>query len=396
MNKIIHFSIDDCIEMFKDITINNYNSIFENKYFNFFKELHDNYNSCISLYTFIEYNGFNISNISNRYKNEFRVNSNWLKIGFHGYNENSRYNSDDITMKKDYKLFLKYIHRFTGTYNIIDHIPRLHYFSGNQKNIQKIAKIKNGIIGLLTADDDRNNYYLSKNENIFLNRHGEYKDIKNDILFIKTTLRMEHIKDINTTIKNINLNNNIIMFTHEVFLKDDNIINNIKKIYDHSKENNYIPNFLENVNILSSIKKDKIKKFIDTYIPFNKCNLKCSYCYITQSNLWNLETPNIKYSPQYIRKALSKKRLGGTCLLNMCAAGETLLTDGLIDIVKELLQEGHYIWIITNNTITKKLDEICNKIEKELRFRLSFKCSFHYLELKRLNMLEVFVNNIKK
>lgn len=229
MNKIIHFSIDDCIEMFKDITINNYNSIFENKYFNFFKELHDNYNSCISLYTFIEYNGFNISNISNRYKNEFRVNSNWLKIGFHGYNENSRYNSDDITMKKDYKLFLKYIHRFTGTYNIIDHIPRLHYFSGNQKNIQKIAKIKNGIIGLLTADDDRNNYYLSKNENIFLNRHGEYKDIKNDILFIKTTLRMEHIKDINTTIKNINLNNNIIMFTHEVFLKDDNIINNIKK-----------------------------------------------------------------------------------------------------------------------------------------------------------------------
>ena len=55
MNKIIHFSIDNCIEMFRDITINNYNSIFENKHFNLFKELHNKYNACISLYTFIEY-----------------------------------------------------------------------------------------------------------------------------------------------------------------------------------------------------------------------------------------------------------------------------------------------------------------------------------------------------
>ena len=32
------------------------------------------------------------------------------------------------------------------------------------------------------------------------------------------------------------------------------------------------------------------------------CNLKCSYCYITQSNLWNLETQNINNSPQYVIK----------------------------------------------------------------------------------------------
>ena len=57
MNKIINFSIDDCIEIFRDITINNYNSLFESDYFSFFKELHDKYDAKISLYSFVEYKG---------------------------------------------------------------------------------------------------------------------------------------------------------------------------------------------------------------------------------------------------------------------------------------------------------------------------------------------------
>ena len=391
MNKIINFSIDDCIEIFRDITINNYNSLFESDYFSFFKELHDKYNAKISLYSFVEYKGFNIKNTTDKFKKEFVNNSDWLKIGFHGFNENSKYN-DKENIKKDYKLFLKYIKRFAGSLNIIDNFIRLHYFSGNLENILKIKKF--GIKGLFTADDDRDNYYLKKNENIFLNKHNIYKDIKNEIFFIKTNLRIEKIENINETLKTIDINNNIIMFTHEQYLNNKNIRDKIIDIYEYSKEthkSDFI-NFVEDE--FKDIKLDKIKKFIDCYIPITTCNFKCPYCYITQNNRWNDALPEFKYSAQYVRKALSKERLGGTCLLNMCGGGETLLPPYIIELLKELLEEGHYIWVITNGSLNKRFEEI-SKFPKNLLYRLAFKFSFHYLELKRLNKLEDYVKNIK-
>lgn len=391
MNKIIHFSIDDCIEIFRDITINNYNSLFESDYFSFFKELHDKYDAKISLYSFVEYKEFNIKNTTDKFKKEFINNSDWLKIGFHGFNENSRYN-DKENIKKDYKLFIKYVKRFAGNLNIIDNFVRLHYFSGNLENILKIKKF--GIKGLFTADDDRDNYYLKKNENIFLNKHNIYKDIKNEIFFIKTNLRIEKIENINEILKTIDINNNIIMFTHEQYLNNKNIRDKIIDIYEYSKEthkSDFI-NFVEDE--FKDIKLDKIKKFIDCYIPITTCNFRCPYCYITQNNRWNDALPEFKYSAQYVRKALSKERLGGTCLLNMCGGGETLLPPYIIELLKELLEEGHYIWVITNGSLNKRFEEI-SKFPKNLLYRLAFKFSFHYLELKRLNKLEDYVKNIK-
>ena len=391
MNKIIIFSIDDCIEIFRDITINNYNSLFESDYFSFFKELHDKYDAKISLYSFVEYKEFNIKNTTDKFKKEFIDNSDWLKIGFHGFNENSRYN-DKENIKKDYKLFIKYVKRFAGSLNVIDNFIRLHYFSGNLENILKIKKF--GIKGLLTADDDRDNYYLKKNENIFLNKHNIYKYIKNEIFFIKTNLRIEKIENINETLKTIDINNNIIMFTHEQYLNDKNIRDKIIDIYEYSKETHksYFINFVEDE--FKDIKLDKIKKFIDCYIPITTCNFRCPYCYITQNNRWNDALPEFKYSAQYVRKALSKERLGGTCLLNMCGGGETLLPPYIIELLKELLEEGHYIWVITNGSLNKRFEEI-SKFPKNLLYRLAFKFSFHYLELKRLNKLEDYVKNIK-
>ena len=391
MNKIINFSIDDCIKIFRDITINNYNSLFESDYFSFFKELHDKYDAKISLYSFVEYKGFNIKNTTDKFKKEFVNNSDWLKIGFHGFNENSRYN-DKENIKKDYKLFIKYVKRFAGSLNVIDNFIRLHYFSGNLENILKIKKF--GIKGLFTADDDRDNYYLKKNENIFLNKHNIYKDIKNEIFFIKTNLRIEKIENINETLKTIDINNNIIMFTHEQYLNNKNIRDKIIDIYEYSKET-HKPDFINFVeDEFKDIKLDKIKKFIDCYIPITTCNFRCPYCYITQNNRWNDALPEFKYSAQYVRKALSKERLGGTCLLNMCGGGETLLPPYIIELLKELLEEGHYIWVITNGSLNKRFEEI-SKFPKNLLYRLAFKFSFHYLELKRLNKLEDYVKNIK-
>lgn len=139
---------------------------------------------------------------------------------------------------------------------------------------------------------------------------------------------------------------------------------------------------------------DKIKRFIDIMIPTETCNLRCHYCYIAQKRRFNSKLASFSHDPKTIRKALSVERLGGICLLNLCAGGETLLSDEVLPIVKEFLSEGHYVMIVTNGTLTKRFEEIA-EWPKELLKHLFFKFSFHYLEMKRLGWMERFAKNVQ-
>jgi len=56
---------------------------------------------------------------------------------------------------------------------------------------------------------------------------------------------------------------------------------------------------------------DKIKRYVNLYIPVTTCTLRCHYCYITHHRLFGGPLPELKYSAEQVRKALSKARLGG-------------------------------------------------------------------------------------
>lgn len=142
------------------------------------------------------------------------------------------------------------------------------------------------------------------------------------------------------------------------------------------------------------MKDVQIKRFIDCYVSTETCNLRCKYCYIAQQRKYNNKLFKFPHSPEFIRRALSVSRLGGVCLFNICAGGETLLSKDVINIVEQLLLEGHYVMVVTNGTLTKRFEEIA-KFPKELLDHLFFKFSFHYLELKRLNLLDAYFKNIE-
>lgn len=101
-----------------------------------------------------------------------------------------------------------------------------------------------------------------------------------------------------------------------------------------------------------------MKRFVDCYIPITSCNFKCHYCYIGQTNAFKNEIPKIEYSNEYIAKAFSKERLGGECILNLCAGGETLLILRIVDIIRLFLEEGHYVNVVTNGSLSDRFDEI--------------------------------------
>lgn len=415
---IIHFSVDDCMDMFRDITINDYASVFKSPYFAFLKTLNEKYGAKISLFCFINHNDFSLKDTTDKYKKELEEAS-WLKFGFHGLNANSRYTDAKEDIVKDYKIFVREIARITGSIGLCD-VLRLHCFSGSKTALESLKEF--GIKGFLVDDESyendnkRKSYYLDLNQTHFINTHKSYKDLSNGLCFYKSFLRLEtfnktcmktftesfaqksenHEKSNNNSIKNtINLHQNLLLFTHECNLLDTKIQENIHKIYDKTMKTHKqaFPQEIHDTE-LKNFTTDTIKAFFDTYVPITSCNLKCQYCYITQQNLWFNKPPKFNHDKDHIAQSLSKERLGGTCMFNMCGGGETLLHPYIIDIVEAILNEGHYIWVVTNGTLSSRYQKIA-KMQKDSLFRLAFKFSFHYQELKRTKKLMSFVENVK-
>lgn len=137
------------------------------------------------------------------------------------------------------------------------------------------------------------------------------------------------------------------------------------------------------------------KKMILCLIPNNKCNLKCKYCYISQLPEWMKTGDKFLYDVEHISKCLSVERLGGECLINLTGEGETMLQPNIVNLCRLLLEQGHYIEFVTNLTLTKIVDEFM-KLPNNLLEQLEFKISFHYKELKRLNIIEQFFENLDK
>lgn len=138
---------------------------------------------------------------------------------------------------------------------------------------------------------------------------------------------------------------------------------------------------------------EKIKRLINCILSDTVCNLRCHYCYVGQQKKHVQKSLDNIHSVEEIRKALSYKRLGGRCHMNLCAVGETLLAKEIISLVEAFLEENHIVTIVTNCIARNKIKEILN-LPYDLTDRLFFKISFHYLELKRKGLLDFFWKNV--
>ena len=139
-----------------------------------------------------------------------------------------------------------------------------------------------------------------------------------------------------------------------------------------------------------------MKKLFLFAIPLSVCNLRCHYCYLTKRpSYYEGIIPEMKYSPDKIAYAMRQDRVGGPCYFNFCADGETLLLPNIEQYVGLLAKEGHFIEIVSNMLLTKQLETILS-LDVELLKHISFKCSFHYLQLLEKKQLEKFAENVNR
>lgn len=137
------------------------------------------------------------------------------------------------------------------------------------------------------------------------------------------------------------------------------------------------------------------KRFINCYVPTQSCNFKCSYCYIGQKKEFDNRLYKTVRPINVIKAATTTERLGGVCIFNLCAGGETLLSLDIIPIIRLLLENGHNVSVVTNGTITKAIEKLL-EFPKELLSFLYIKFSYHHLELNRLNLKRTFFDNVHK
>jgi len=160
------------------------------------------------------------------------------------------------------------------------------------------------------------------------------------------------------------------------------------RIFDHNH-----PDWLNCID-KENWQNDKIIKFIGVNIPWNYCNLECSYCYIRHLDGFRDKTEKIYHSPELMARALSPVKLGGCCVINFSGSGETLLFPDIVKVTELLTKSGQYVSLVTNGTLSNEFDNIL--VSESDFHRIFFKFSLHYLELKRKGLLDEFANNVKK
>ena len=165
--KSFTFTVDDNIRFFADLTKESYASLFEHPYLAMYRGLHEKYDLKVQLNLFYENDEFDLSMMTDRYRDEWRSVSDWLKLSFHSRLENVRpyENSGYDEVYSDCAAVHREILRFAGPDSLAT-TTTLHYCKATPDGIRAMSELGvRGLLGLFgTEESPRTSYSLSEAE----------------------------------------------------------------------------------------------------------------------------------------------------------------------------------------------------------------------------------------
>lgn len=217
-----HFSFDDVRFCMIDITNNEntYETIFDNPFFAFLKNMHDKYGAVFSLFLFLNNSdGSTIEDYTDKFSSDFSVCSSWLKFGLHEGTNNYQESTVERAAE-EYARFITEITRICGGIESIDRCPRLGNFEGNLVSMQAMRDSNVGIVGLLASWNARGGYYLTTEQGAIVCNYGRYVDTVNRLTFYRSIKTFEEYDpatelSILETVSGANRNSYAIMMMHE-------------------------------------------------------------------------------------------------------------------------------------------------------------------------------------
>ena len=82
------FTVDDNIRFFEELTRGEQKSLFDHPYLAAYQRLHERFDLKVQLNLFYQNESFNLTQMTDRFREEWRANSSWLKLSFHSKLEN--------------------------------------------------------------------------------------------------------------------------------------------------------------------------------------------------------------------------------------------------------------------------------------------------------------------
>ncbi|HJD24605.1 MAG TPA: hypothetical protein H9694_10765 [Firmicutes bacterium] len=198
------FTVDDCIRAFEDLERHKeeYTSIFDNPFLAVFREAHELYGSKTHINMFYaSYDGsFNLSMMTDRYRQEFEANADWLSFSFHARQEMPDLPYRDKgydEVKADCLLTVGELRRIVGTAALRD-TTTLHWGASTVEGARALRSLGyKALCGYFVFchgepyyDCYENgetivSYYLSKEQTANLEHRCFWVDTDEDIVFAK-------------------------------------------------------------------------------------------------------------------------------------------------------------------------------------------------------------------
>lgn len=149
-------SSDDNILFLADITYHKdeYKSIFDNPYLAVYKKAHDLYSAKVHINLFYEFRGkpkkyfssdrpdFDLSMMTDKFRDEFRANADWLKLSFHANNEKPDrpyHNATAEEVTRDCIRVNREILRFAGP-EVMSPVTTLHWGAANETVVRAMRE----------------------------------------------------------------------------------------------------------------------------------------------------------------------------------------------------------------------------------------------------------------
>ncbi|MBO9616832.1 MAG: hypothetical protein J7619_29365 [Dyadobacter sp.] len=256
-------SIDDNIWFLRDIQQNRdrYASLFDNPYLGFLKQVNAEYGTKIHLNLFYQTDGFNLSDFTDQYKNEWKANADWLRLSFHALQEfpDMPYvKAGYEEVKHDCDLIMSEIRRFAGT-EVMHSVTTIHWGEATAAGSRAMRDAGYWTqVGYFNVDDDQYpaSYYLTVPQRRHIKKRFVWRDTEQDITFVRASIvidtqKLEAIKPhLDSHEKNGHKPPYLDLLVHEqyfypfYFNYQPDFRDKIRTAVQWAGENGYTPQFL--------------------------------------------------------------------------------------------------------------------------------------------------------
>lgn len=186
------FSTDDNIWFLRDIArhAGTYTSIFQNPYLAFWRDMHHKYGTKIHHNIYYETSGFNLSQMPDKFRNEWRANASWMRLSFHARaNDPARpyAHASAEQIREDYRMVNHEIERFAGKETLSPAVTTIHWGATTKAGARALRE--EGVRILLGVDAFHDDlpyvgYYLSIPQMHHMLGRDYWKDTETDIIFL--------------------------------------------------------------------------------------------------------------------------------------------------------------------------------------------------------------------